>query len=235
MGVFYVKTKEWKTRYYNKTQYTEKMDLFDIRRDFSLKTLEEKDVLPNPIRMFERWLNEAIQAEVMEPNAMNLATSTPDGKPSSRIVLLKQIRNDGFVFFTNYDSKKGLQITQNNYCAINFVWHELERQVRIEGIIEKTSNMDSDSYFESRPEKSKLGAWASPQSKTIPNRDYLEQLIKDFEIKFSGREVNRPQNWGGYIVKPHLIEFWQGRKNRLHDRIQYRLEMNNWIIERLAP
>lgn len=211
------------------------MDLFDIRREFSLKTLEEKDMLTNPIAMFERWLNEAIQAETMEPNAMNLATSTPDGQPSSRIVLLKQIRKDGFVFFTNYDSRKGRQIAQNNHCALNFVWHELERQVRIEGIIEKTSDMDSDSYFELRPENSKLGAWASPQSKTIPNRDYLEQLIKNFEIKFSGKEIIRPKNWGGYIVKPHLIEFWQGRKSRLHDRIQYRLETDNWKIERLAP
>lgn len=211
------------------------MNLFDLRRDFTLKTLDEKDISPNPMSMFELWFNEAIAAETLEPNAMNLATATPDGKPSSRIVLLKQIKPDGFVFFTNYDSKKGKQIKLNKYCALNFVWHELERQVRIEGIAEKISGKDSDTYFDVRPAKSKLGAWASPQSKVIPSRSYLEKLMSNYESQFSTEEIKRPENWGGYIVKPNLIEFWQGRSNRLHDRIQYTQENNDWRIERLAP
>lgn len=211
------------------------MDLFDIRRDFSLKTLDEKDVLSNPIDMFERWFNEAVAAEALEPNAMNLATATPDGKPSSRIVLLKQIKPEGFVFFTNYESKKGRQIAHNKYCALNFVWHELERQVRIEGIAEKITDEESDEYFKVRPTKSKLGAWVSPQSEIIPDRSYLEKLIINYESKFKEVIITRPKNWGGYIVKPNLIEFWQGRSNRLHDRIQYILENNTWKIARLAP
>lgn len=211
------------------------MDLFDMRRDFSLKILEEKNIPRNPIILFEHWLKEAIIAKALEPNAMNLATATPDGKPSSRVVLLKQITNGGFVFFTNYNSKKGTQIDCNKFCALNFVWHELERQVRVEGIVKKISEVESDSYFELRPEKSKLGAWASPQSNVIPNRSYLEELMVDFQNKFSDRKINRPKNWGGYVVKPFLIEFWQGRSNRLHDRIQYTLEEKNWNIVRLAP
>lgn len=210
-------------------------DLFNIRRDFTLKTLDESDVLSDPMDMFEQWLNEAIIAKALEPNAMNLATATPDGKPSSRIILLKQIKPQGFVFFTNYDSKKAYQITLNKYCALTFVWNELERQVRIEGIVEKTSDAESDSYFEVRPAKSKLGAWASPQSRAIPDRKYLEGLIKEYESKFRDKNIVRPQNWGGYIVKPYLIEFWQGRSNRLHDRIQYVLEDGVWEVERLAP
>ncbi|WP_108822751.1 pyridoxamine 5'-phosphate oxidase [Dysgonomonas sp. Marseille-P4361] len=211
------------------------MDLFELRRDFTLQTLNEEDVPQIPIPLFEQWLKEAIEAKALEPNAMNIATATPEGKPSSRTVLLKQVANDGLIFFSNYDSKKGKQIEQNKYCALTFVWHELERQVRIEGIVEKTSDTVSDLYFESRPEKSKLGAWASPQSEAIPNREYLENLITDFETKFSNKEIARPSNWGGYIVTPYLIEFWQGRSSRLHDRIQYSLEKNSWKIERLAP
>lgn len=210
-------------------------NLFNIRRDFTLKTLDESDVLSDPMDMFEQWLNEAIIAKALEPNAMNLATATPDGKPSSRMILLKQIKPQGFVFFTNYDSKKAYQITLNKYCALTFVWNELERQVRIEGIVEKTSDAESDSYFEVRPAKSKLGAWASPQSRAIPDRKYLEGLIKEYESKFKDKNIVRPQNWGGYIVKPYLIEFWQGRSNRLHDRIQYVLEDGVWEVERLAP
>lgn len=210
-------------------------DLFDIRRDFTLKVLEESDLLPDPMGLFKRWLNEAISVKVMEPNAMNLATVDKEGRPSSRIVLLKQIKPEGFVFFTNYESKKAKQIEGNKYCALNFVWHELERQVRVEGIVEKVPTKESDLYFEMRPAKSKLGAWASPQSKVIPNRDYLEQLMVDFSSKFKGIEIPRPKNWGGYILKPHLIEFWQGRTNRLHDRIQYLLTKNGWQTERLAP
>ncbi len=211
------------------------MDLFNIRRDFTLKTLDEKEALTDPIEMFKTWFNEVIASKVMEPNAMNLATATPEGKPSSRIVLLKQIKPEGFVFFTNYGSKKGNQIAKNSYCALSFVWHELERQVRIEGTIKKITEQESDSYFEIRPPKSKLGAWASPQSQTISDRNYLEELMTDFEKEFSDKEISRPENWGGYIVTPFLIEFWQGRSNRLHDRIQYTLDNGRWIIARLAP
>ena len=211
------------------------IDLFNLRRDFSLKTLDEKDIQANPIDFFKQWLEEAIAAEAMEPNAMNLATATPDGKPSSRIVLLKQVTNGGFVFFTNYDSRKGQQIAQNNHCALNFCWHELERQVRIEGIATKISSAQSDAYFEVRPAKSKLGAWASPQSRSIPNREYLERIVADFNHKFEGKVIPRPANWGGYIVQPHMIEFWQGRESRLHDRILYKLNNEKWIISRLAP
>jgi pyridoxamine 5'-phosphate oxidase len=211
-------------------------DLYNLRRDFTLKSLDEHDILPDPISMVDQWLNEAIAAQALEPNAMTLSTSTINGKPSSRVVLLKQIKPDGFVFFTNYESRKALQIEENKYVALNFVWHEMERQVRIEGIVEKIPAKDSDAYFEVRPTKSKLGAWASPQSQPIPNRTYLENLIFEFEQKYEGKEIPRPSNWGGYIVKPHLVELWQGRSNRLHDRLQYKLTDNNeWKTERLAP
>jgi len=211
------------------------MDLYNIRRDFSLKTLNESDIISNPVQMFVNWFNEAMEAKVMEANAMTLSTATLDGKPSSRIVLLKQIKAEGFVFFTNYESRKALQLEKNKFCALNFLWHELERQVRIEGVAKKIPEQESDFYFEVRPFKSKLGAWASPQSKPIPNREYLENLIRGFEKKYNGKEIRRPSNWGGYIVNPLLIEFWQGRPNRLHDRIQYTIINNEWKIERLAP
>lgn len=211
------------------------VDIFALRREFTLKTLDIKDVDPDPVKQFDIWLNEVLQSKLIEPNAMTLSTATLDGKPSSRIVLLKQVKPDGFVFFTNYESRKGIQLQDNPYCALNFVWHELERQVRVEGIAEKLPKDESDSYFEMRPEKSKLGAWASPQSKPIPNREYLDNLMTCFENEFAGKKIIRPAGWGGYIVKPYLIEFWQGRENRLHDRIQYRQENNQWIIERLAP
>lgn len=211
------------------------IDISDLRRDFTLKTLDTKDVLLNPIQQFEVWFKEAIEAQVLEPNAMNLATVGLNMKPSSRIVLLKQVRNEGFVFFTNYDSRKAKQLNENPNCALTFIWNELERQVRVEGHVEKLSAEESDSYFERRPIGSKLGAWSSPQSAIIPNREYLENLVADFEHKFVNVEINRPDNWGGYLVKPVLVEFWQGRKSRLHDRIQYVYVNNLWKINRLAP
>lgn len=210
-------------------------DLFNLRRDYKLQSLDEKDVLPGPIEMFRKWFDEAIASDILEANAMSLATATPDGKPSSRIVLLKQIVPEGFIFFTNYESKKGEQLAENNYCALNFNWLELERQVRIEGIAVKTTSAESDSYFELRPPKSKLGAWASPQSQIIPNRDYLDELMLQMETEYAAKSISRPPNWGGYIVKPHLIEFWQGRPSRLHDRIEYRRQGSDWTINRLAP
>lgn len=211
------------------------LDIHDLRRDFTLKILDEKQLTDDPIDLFRQWLSEAIEAAVYEPTAMSLATVDPSGKPSSRVVLLKELRTDGFVFFTNYDSRKAKQLIDNNHCALNFVWHELERQIRVEGVACKLTPEDSDRYFEVRPPKSKLGAWTSPQSEVIPGRDYLEQLYADFERQFEGKQVPRPENWGGYIVVPELVEFWQGRSSRLHDRIQYRWVDGGWTRERLAP
>lgn len=211
------------------------VDISDLRRDFTLKTLDAEDVLPNPIQQFEVWFQESIEARVLEPNAMNLATVGFDLKPSSRVVLLKQIRSEGFVFFTNYDSRKAQQIAENPNCALTFIWNELERQVRIEGRAETIYPEESDAYFERRPVGSKLGAWCSPQSTIIPSREYLEMLVADFEQRFEGVDIKRPENWGGYLVKPVLIEFWQGRKSRLHDRIQYTHLEGDWKINRLAP
>ena len=211
------------------------MDLFNLRRDFSLRTLSEKDVLPSPIAMLQQWLDEAIQVEALEPSAMAVSTVSKDGKPSSRVVLIKEIRPEGLVFFTNYESRKGIQIAANNHVAVNFMWHELERQVRVEGTIEKVSDKDSDAYFNMRPTDSKIGAWASPQSKVITDRKYIEDKVSDFQQQFEDKVITRPSHWGGYIIRPTYFEFWQGRKNRLHDRIQYTLEGANWKTERLAP
>lgn len=211
------------------------LDIHDLRRDFTLKTLDEKQLPDNPLEAFEQWFKEAVEAQVYEPSAMNLATVDALGRPSLRVVLLKELKQGGFIFFSNYDSRKGKQLAGNPHCALNFVWHELERQVRIEGFAEKLSPEDSDNYFEVRPPKSKLGAWTSPQSEVIPGREYLEKLYADFEKQFAGKGVPRPENWGGYLVRPSLIEFWQGRSNRLHDRIQFRLENEMWTKERLAP
>lgn len=210
-------------------------DIYNLRREFSLKSLNEADIKSDPIVFFEQWFDEAIKSEIIEPNAMILSTVSKNCQPSSRALLLKRISSEGFIFFTNYESKKALEIANNKHVALNFIWHELERQVRIEGIAEKISAEESDSYFEIRPAKSKLGAWASPQSQTIPNRKYLEKLMQTFEIQFIGTNIKRPNNWGGYIVKPTLIEFWQGRENRLHDRIQYTFGDGKWKVERLAP
>ncbi len=212
-----------------------KVDIAKLRREYSLKSLNESEVSADPIAQFEFWLNEAIDSQLQEPNAMTLATSTFEGKPSARVVLLKQFDAEGFSFFTNYDSRKGKNLLQNPYAALVFFWPELERQVRIEGKVAKTSDSESDKYFRTRPEKSKIGAWASPQSSVIPSRRYLENLMSDFDEEFHNKSITRPKNWGGYILKPTLFEFWQGRPNRLHDRIQYSFINEKWVIERLAP
>lgn len=211
------------------------MDLFNLRRDFSLKTLSEEDVLPSPIAMLQQWLDEAMRAEALEPSAMTISTVSEDGKPSSRVVLVKEIRDDGFTFFTNYDSRKGMQLAENSNIAVNFIWHELERQVRVEGQAQKLSPQESDAYFSIRPPKSKLGAWASPQSQVIASREALEKRVLDYEKQFEHTPMTRPPQWGGYLIVPSYFEFWQGRASRLHDRIQYRLEGKEWKIERLAP
>lgn len=210
-------------------------DISAIRKEYLITQLNEDDVQSDPLKQFEQWLNEAVESNVNEPTAMTLATSTFEGKPSARVVLLKGVSPEGFSFFTNYDSKKGKQILQNPYGALVFFWPELERQVRIEGKVAKLTDKQSDEYFKTRPEGSKIGAWASPQSQVIPNRKYLENLKSDFHEEFSKRTIKRPPNWGGYVLAPTCIEFWQGRADRLHDRIQYTLINGVWTIERLAP
>lgn len=208
----------------------------DIRTDYKLKSLGEEDVAEDAIVQFGRWWDEAIASKVEEVNAMTLATATSEGEPDARIVLLKDYSEEGFVFFTNYNSQKGAELHQNPKAAMVFFWRELERQVRISGNIEKVAAADSDAYFHSRPLQSRIGAWASPQSTVIPNREELEKRVAGYEQQFAGNEVPRPPHWGGYILKPQKIEFWQGRSNRLHDRIIYRKTVSgNWNRERLAP
>jgi pyridoxamine 5'-phosphate oxidase len=209
----------------------------DIRKDYMLKSFDESDAAANPFDQFTKWWDEAVNAEIDEVNAMTLATASIDAKPTARIVLLKGYTKEGFIFFTNYKSAKGQEISNNHNVALLFFWKELERQIRIEGIVEKISALDSDAYFNSRPGGSKIGAWASPQSEVIPNRTLLEKNIEDLTAKYPDENlVPRPDHWGGYIVKPNSIEFWQGRSSRLHDRIQYSLDNNGeWKRERLAP
>ncbi|MEO8763017.1 MAG: pyridoxamine 5'-phosphate oxidase [Ginsengibacter sp.] len=211
--------------------------LESIRKDYRLQSLLEKDVDAYPIKQFETWWQHAIESAIDEPNAMTLSTSTPDGKPSSRIVLLKGISDNGFVFYTNYHSRKGRQIEVNPFVSIVFFWKELERQVRIEGEIKKISSGESDEYFSKRPLESRIGAWSSPQSSVIVNRELLDKNVADYTNKFVGSQhIPRPPHWGGYIVTPTLVEFWQGRRGRLHDRLQYTpVENDTWQIERLAP
>lgn len=206
-----------------------------IRKEYKLKSLLENDVDANPIRQFQQWWNEAIKSNIEEPNAMTLATCNKNGKPSARIVLLKGLSNNGFVFFTNYESRKGKEIKENPHAGLVFFWKELERQVRIEGSVKKITEEESDEYFVLRPEQSRIGAWSSPQSSVIKNRDVLEEMFLKYTQQFSDGVIVRPPHWGGYVVTPNLIEFWQGRPNRLHDRLQYTLTNNKWVIERLAP
>lgn len=215
------------------------MDIKDFigksRRSYALKTLERKTARENPLEQFEIWFAEAIDNNLHEPYASVLATATADGKPSARVVLLRSFDADGFVFFTNYDSRKGQDIAENPKASMLFYWAEVERQVRIEGSISKASTEISDSYFASRPRESQIGAWVSPQSRTIENREVLEQKFADLEAKWRGKEIERPENWGGYILSPELFEFWQGRESRLHDRLIYTKSDAGWNIERVAP
>jgi pyridoxamine 5'-phosphate oxidase len=207
----------------------------DIRKDYKLRSLSELDVAANPIDQFIIWWNEAIACNIDEVNAMTLATADDNGRPHARIVLLKGMSENGFEFFTNYDSSKGKEMAANNKVALVFFWKELERQIRIEGTVSKLSEAESDKYFLSRPWESRLGAWASPQSSIIENREVLDENVLQTRATFEGKEIVRPPFWGGYIVQPESIEFWQGRSNRLHDRIAYLLKNDIWSIKRLAP
>jgi len=207
----------------------------DIRKDYKLKSLLEKDVKSDPAEQFSVWWNEAVNSQIEEVNAMTLATATPDGMPSARIVLLKGFTHEGFKFYTNYQSHKGTELAQNPYAALVFFWKELERQVRIEGTVEKLSEQDSEAYFKTRPAASKIGAWASPQSTPVAGRYIIEQNELKYRAQFGEENIPKPPHWGGYIVKPVKIEFWQGRRSRLHDRIQYTKQNTEWLIERIAP
>ena len=211
-------------------------DIANIRKDYKLQTLSEKDVSKDPFSQFDKWWQEAIHSGVDEPNAMTLATASADGMPDARIVLLKGFDSSGFVFFTNYHSAKGMQLLENPRASLVFFWAALERQVRISGLITLTSAQASDAYFNSRPENSRIGAWASPQSKVIENREWLEENEEKMKVELSGNAIQRPPHWGGYMLKPVRMEFWQGRPSRLHDRILYSLQGNgSWNIQRLAP
>lgn len=208
----------------------------DIRRDYRLKALSESEAHADAIDQFSKWWEEALQSEIPEVNAMILATASADGLPSSRIVLLKGFDRNGFVFFTNYNSFKSRQLLENPRACLVFFWKELERQVRIMGIVSKTDTGISDEYFDSRPEGSRVGAIVSPQSQVIPGREWLEQAYETAASELEGKKITRPEHWGGFLVKPVTIEFWQGRSNRLHDRLQYTIgDDGRWKIERLAP
>jgi len=197
--------------------------------------LDEKTIDPDPIRQFEAWFNDAIAAKLPLPEAMTLATATPDGKPSARMVLLKQVDHDGFVFYTNYRSAKAAELDANPYAALVFYWVTLDRQVRVEGNVVRTTAEESREYFKTRPRESQIGAWASAQSEVISSREVLEQRAKKLEAQYSDREIDCPEHWGGYRVIPERIEFWKSRVGRLHDRILYERSGNGWTISRLAP
>lgn len=213
------------------------MSLADMRRDYQQNGLREEDLVADPIRQFQVWMDVAIAAELPEPNAMTLATATLDGRPSARMVLLKEIDQTGFVFFTNYLSRKGQEIAANPYVALVVFWVELERQIRVEGRIAPLAAAASDAYFHSRPRGSQLGSAASPQSQVVTSRDDLELRVQHLSDQYPEQIIPRPSHWGGYHVTPATIEFWQGRTNRLHDRLRYRrvTEADPWQIERLAP
>jgi pyridoxamine 5'-phosphate oxidase len=210
------------------------MDIADIRKEYTLAGLRRADLAPEPISQFEKWFDQARTAGVLEPNAMSLATVDPDGQPSARIVLLKGIDARGFLFFTNYESRKGRELQQNPRAALTFFWPALERQVCVRGNCERLSRDESEVYFKSRPLGSRLGAWVSSQSVAIPNRHSLEDRLKEAEAKY-GQNPPIPPYWGGYVLKPQTVEFWQGRPSRLHDRFLYTSAQEGWRIERLSP
>jgi len=206
-----------------------------VPNNIALESLDETTIDRDPIKQFQLWFNDAIAAKLPLPEAMTLATATPDGKPSARMVLLKQVDHDGFVFFTNYRSAKAEQLEANPYAALVFYWALLDRQVRVEGSVVKTSAHESEDYFRTRPRESQIGAWASAQSQAVSDRNVLEQRAQELEAMYSDREIDCPEHWGGYRLKPERIEFWKSRVGRLHDRILYQRDATGWSITRLAP
>ena len=211
-------------------------NLADLRKDYARASLDISTVAGNPFKQFEQWFGEAQQAQVLEPNAMTLATVNEFGRPSARIVLLKGLEDEKFVFYTNYQSAKGHDLDKNPACALTFFWPEMERQIRIEGVAERQDNEKSEQYFQSRPRASQISAWASPQSTVVKDRAILEQRTAQLETKFAGQEkLPKPNQWGGYKIEPISIEFWQGRPGRLHDRILYTRQKDTWQTSRLAP
>ncbi|HOD09719.1 MAG TPA: pyridoxamine 5'-phosphate oxidase [Flavobacterium sp.] len=212
-------------------------DLSNYRKSYEKSELLETNIPEDPINLFQKWFYETEEfGNLEEVNAMTVATIGLDGFPKSRVVLLKKFNEEGFIFYTNYNSEKGKAIINNPNVCLSFFWQTMERQVIIKGIAEKTSDIVSDNYFNSRPDGSKLGAIVSSQSETIPSRDFLDNKLKELENKYEGKEIPRPNHWGGFLIRPIEVEFWQGRANRLHDRIRYKLENNyNWKIDRLSP
>ena len=218
-----------------KQVYVTAMSIADIRREYAHARLDESNVNADPVAEFDLWFSQALEAKVLEPNAMALATSTPEGSPSVRIVLLKGYDQRGFVFFTDYRSRKGSELESNPHAALAFYWGELERQVRITGSVERTSQEESEKYYRSRPLGSRLGAWVSHQSRVIPSRTPLETGLREVKERFSTDDVPLPPHWGGYRLRPVEVEFWQGREDRLHDRIRYLREGEWWRVDRLSP
>ncbi|WP_019986958.1 pyridoxamine 5'-phosphate oxidase [Rudanella lutea] len=211
------------------------VEIADLRKEYTLNGLDRSDVLADPFAQFRQWFEAALGAGIPEPNAMHLATVGENGRPSGRIVLIKEVDSRGFVFYTNYESDKGHDLAANPVASLTFFYPELERQIRVEGVVEKVTPEESDIYFGSRPRGSQIGAWVSRQSTIIQNRDELTNRQNELETQFEGKPVPRPPHWGGYRVVPDLIEFWQGRPSRLHDRIRYRLVDGAWVIERVSP
>lgn len=211
------------------------MTLADLRKDYALAGLAEKDLARDPFRQFEKWFQEAEAAKIIEPNAMVVATANREGRPAARTMLLKGFDGRGFVFYSNYESRKGRELEANPHATLVFPWLAIERQVTIEGPVAKVAREESAAYFHSRPRASQLGAWVSQQSSIIPARKVLEDALKELEAKYAGQEVPLPPNWGGWRLAPETVEFWQGRRSRLHDRLRYRRAKDGWAIERLSP
>lgn len=211
------------------------MNLADLRRDYALAALDRTDVDPDPIVQFTRWFDDARRADILEPNAMTLATASTDGMPSARVVLLKDVSPRGFTFFTDYRSQKGEELDANPRAALVFLWKEIERQVRISGRVERVPREESEAYYRSRPAGSRIGAWASQQSSVLETRATLEEAVAAAEARFAHGDIPLPPHWGGYRVLPDVLEFWQGRQSRLHDRLRYRASDGGWTLERLSP